>query len=170
MICISKLRFSLHAHSFLLLRNIRDNDEKDSAFRGMCQMISVNPAGVVPDFIFFCDAVASWLNPQVPFLWWFGDECLKWLEILITYLNFSDNFHSHNENWKPRRTWRICLGKSCTDSRTRWGRRAGPSSQSSFPNRSRSGWQPTTACSCSEYSEGRKWKPRNLRESTCGRL
>jgi len=46
------------------LRNIRDNDEKDSAFRGMCQMISVNPGGVVPDFIFFCDAVASWLNPQ----------------------------------------------------------------------------------------------------------
>ena len=28
-------------------------------------MISVNPSGVVPDFIFFCDAVASWLNPQV---------------------------------------------------------------------------------------------------------
>ena len=50
---------------FFLPRNIRDNDEKDSAFRGMCQMISVNPAGVVPDFIFFCDAVASWLNPQV---------------------------------------------------------------------------------------------------------
>ena len=47
------------------VRNIRDNDEKDSAFRGMCQMISVNPGGVVPDFIFFCDAVASWLNPQV---------------------------------------------------------------------------------------------------------
>ena len=47
------------------LRNIRDNDEKDSAFRGMCQMISVNPSGVVPDFIFFCDAVASWINPQV---------------------------------------------------------------------------------------------------------
>ena len=46
------------------LRNIRDNDEKDSAFRGMCQMISVNPGGVVPDFIFFCDAVASWQNPH----------------------------------------------------------------------------------------------------------
>ena len=30
-------------------------------------MISVNPSGVVPDFIFFCDAVASWLNPQVRF-------------------------------------------------------------------------------------------------------
>ena len=46
------------------LRNIRDNDEKDSAFRGMCQMISVNPGGVVPDFIFFCDAIASWQSPQ----------------------------------------------------------------------------------------------------------
>lgn len=46
------------------LRNIRDNDEKDSAFRGMCHMISVNPGGVSNDFIFFCDAVASWVNPQ----------------------------------------------------------------------------------------------------------
>lgn len=46
------------------LRNIRDNEEKDSAFRGMCQMITVNPAGVVPDFIFFCDAAASWNNPK----------------------------------------------------------------------------------------------------------
>lgn len=46
------------------LRSIRDNEEKDSAFRGMCQMITVNPAGVVPDFIFFCDAVASWSAPK----------------------------------------------------------------------------------------------------------
>lgn len=46
------------------MRNIRDNEEKDSAFRGMCQMITVNPAGVVPDFIFFCDAVASWVTPK----------------------------------------------------------------------------------------------------------
>lgn len=46
------------------LRNIRDNDEKDSAFRGMCQMIQVNPSGVVPDFMFFCDAVASWSHPK----------------------------------------------------------------------------------------------------------
>lgn len=46
------------------LRNIRDNEEKDSAFRGMCEMIQVNPAGVVSDFIFFCDAVASWITPK----------------------------------------------------------------------------------------------------------
>ncbi|XP_067124632.1 transportin-1 isoform X3 [Centruroides vittatus] len=46
------------------LRNIRDNEEKDSAFRGICSMIGVNPAGVVQDFIFFCDAVASWATPK----------------------------------------------------------------------------------------------------------
>lgn len=46
------------------LRNIRDNDEKDSAFRGICQMIQVNPGGVVSDFMFFCDAVASWSHPK----------------------------------------------------------------------------------------------------------
>ncbi|XP_016430476.1 transportin-1 [Sinocyclocheilus rhinocerous] len=46
------------------LRNIRDNEEKDSAFRGICTMITVNPGGVVQDFIFFCDAVASWMNPK----------------------------------------------------------------------------------------------------------
>lgn len=77
------------------LRNIRDNEEKDSAFRGICTMISVNPGGAVQvrssnmivawslccqffrklemlphlssleqDFIFFCDAVASWVNPK----------------------------------------------------------------------------------------------------------
>ena len=27
-------------------------------------MISVNPSGVVNDFIFFCDAIASWQNPK----------------------------------------------------------------------------------------------------------
>ncbi|GIY25943.1 hypothetical protein CEXT_561712 [Caerostris extrusa] len=46
------------------LRNIRDNEEKDSAFRGICSMISANPGGVVVDFIYFCDAVASWVNPK----------------------------------------------------------------------------------------------------------
>lgn len=48
----------------ITLRNIRDNDEKDSAFRGVCAMIGANPAGVVNDFIYFCDAVASWVNPR----------------------------------------------------------------------------------------------------------
>lgn len=35
------------AHRCTSLRNIRDNEEKDSAFRGICMMIGVNPGGVV---------------------------------------------------------------------------------------------------------------------------
>ncbi|KAM9237784.1 LOW QUALITY PROTEIN: transportin-1-like [Dugong dugon] len=46
------------------LRNIRDIEEKDSAFRGICTMISVNPSEVIQDFIFFCDAIASWISPK----------------------------------------------------------------------------------------------------------
>lgn len=46
------------------LRNIRDNEEKDSAFRGVCAMISVNPSGVLQHFMFFCDAIASWASPK----------------------------------------------------------------------------------------------------------
>lgn len=46
------------------LRNIRDNDDKESAFRGLCLMINVNPMGVATDFIFLCDAIASWLHPS----------------------------------------------------------------------------------------------------------
>ncbi len=46
------------------LRNIRDNEEKDSAFRGVCLMVSLNPAALVHDLIYFCDAIASWLNPR----------------------------------------------------------------------------------------------------------
>ena len=46
------------------LRNIRDNEEKDSAFRGVCAMITTNPSGVLPHFMFFCDAIASWTNPK----------------------------------------------------------------------------------------------------------
>eukprot|EP00698_Gefionella_okellyi_P022922 TRINITY_DN768_c0_g1_i3.p1 TRINITY_DN768_c0_g1~~TRINITY_DN768_c0_g1_i3.p1 ORF type:complete len:770 (+),score=173.96 TRINITY_DN768_c0_g1_i3:391-2700(+) len=42
------------------LRDMRDDDEKDSAFRGMCMMIKFNPAGAVPAFIYVCDAMASW--------------------------------------------------------------------------------------------------------------
>lgn len=48
----------------IALRSIHDNNEKDSAFRGLCTMISYNPQGIVQDYIFFCDAVGSWVNPS----------------------------------------------------------------------------------------------------------
>jgi hypothetical protein len=48
----------------LALRNIRDDIEKDSAFRGMCMMIKHNPNGAVKHLIYICDAIASWFYPQ----------------------------------------------------------------------------------------------------------
>ncbi|CAB4054006.1 TNPO1 [Lepeophtheirus salmonis] len=80
------------------LRNIRDNDEKDSAFRGMCQMISVNPGGVASDFIFFCDAVASWQNPHPDLKDMFFRKYYKDLKLKLAQKRGIDSrfsFHLH---------------------------------------------------------------------------
>ncbi len=58
------------------LRNIRDNEEKDSAFRGVCAMITTNPSGVLQNFMYFCDAVASWSNPKEDLKQIFHEVCL----------------------------------------------------------------------------------------------
>ncbi|XP_065175090.1 transportin-1-like [Sycon ciliatum] len=47
------------------LRNIRDNAEKESAFVGICLVINSNPVGIAQNFVFFCDAVASWTSPPL---------------------------------------------------------------------------------------------------------
>lgn len=73
------------------LRNIRDNEEKDSAFRGMCCMIQVNPNGILPDFVFFCDAVASWNNPK---------NDLKETFVKVSGHEFGLSTKSHR-NWLP---------------------------------------------------------------------
>ncbi|CDS37042.1 transportin 1 [Echinococcus multilocularis] len=62
----------------LSLRNIRDNEEKDSAFRGICNVITLNPQGVMNEFLFFCDAVASWNNPK-------DDLKQKFYSILVAF-------------------------------------------------------------------------------------
>lgn len=41
------------------MRNVGDCEEKDVGFRGLCELIMRNPNAVVNDFIYFCDAVAS---------------------------------------------------------------------------------------------------------------
>jgi transportin-1 len=48
----------------VILKKIRDDVEKDSAFRGLCKLIETNPNGVVQHFVFVCDAIASWNNLQ----------------------------------------------------------------------------------------------------------
>ena len=45
------------------MEEVQNQEEKDVAFRGMCNMISVNDQGIDKDFFLFCDAVASWSKP-----------------------------------------------------------------------------------------------------------
>ncbi|KAI6131267.1 armadillo-type protein [Pisolithus thermaeus] len=46
------------------LYEIRDNEEKDSAFRGLCTLVQVNPAGIAKSLLWFCNAIVRWNNPS----------------------------------------------------------------------------------------------------------
>eukprot|EP00735_Rhodelphis_limneticus_P000859 TRINITY_DN11390_c0_g1::TRINITY_DN11390_c0_g1_i1::g.26371::m.26371 TRINITY_DN11390_c0_g1::TRINITY_DN11390_c0_g1_i1::g.26371 ORF type:complete len:893 (+),score=272.38,sp/Q92973/TNPO1_HUMAN/45.12/0.0,HEAT/PF02985.17/0.12,HEAT/PF02985.17/5.9e+02,HEAT/PF02985.17/2.3,HEAT/PF02985.17/48,HEAT/PF02985.17/1e+02,HEAT/PF02985.17/3.9e-07,HEAT/PF02985.17/0.0014,HEAT/PF02985.17/0.11,HEAT/PF02985.17/0.0034,HEAT/PF02985.17/0.41,HEAT_2/PF13646.1/0.034,HEAT_2/PF13646.1/13,HEAT_2/PF13646.1/0.002,HEAT_2/PF13646.1/ len=51
------------------LRNIRDDVEKEDAFRGLCAIVRLNPGACVEPFPFLLDAIASWdiesLSPEL---------------------------------------------------------------------------------------------------------
>lgn len=47
---------------FVLLRNIRDDVDKEQAFHGMNSMVRLNPAAILDCFVYFVDAVASWYH------------------------------------------------------------------------------------------------------------
>lgn len=46
----------------ILIRNVKDTDTKDLAFRGLCDVINRYPDFSKTFFIYFCDAAASWFN------------------------------------------------------------------------------------------------------------
>ncbi|KDQ56392.1 hypothetical protein JAAARDRAFT_132617 [Jaapia argillacea MUCL 33604] len=46
------------------LYEIRDNEEKDSAFRGFCTLVQSNPAGIAKSILWFCNAVVRWNQPS----------------------------------------------------------------------------------------------------------
>ncbi|KLO11081.1 ARM repeat-containing protein [Schizopora paradoxa] len=46
------------------LYDIRDNEEKDSAFRGLCQLVQANPSGIWKSLLWFCNAIVRWTNPS----------------------------------------------------------------------------------------------------------
>uniref|UniRef100_A0A5S6Q7W0 Transportin-1 n=1 Tax=Trichuris muris TaxID=70415 RepID=A0A5S6Q7W0_TRIMR len=54
-------------HWCITMRNIRDNEEKESSFRGLCNVIMANPTAALNDLVFFCDAISSWstLKPEL---------------------------------------------------------------------------------------------------------
>ncbi|TFL07426.1 armadillo-type protein [Pterulicium gracile] len=46
------------------LYEIRDNEEKDSAFRGLCTLVQSNPAGIAKSLLWFCNAIVKWDRPS----------------------------------------------------------------------------------------------------------
>ncbi|XP_011072141.1 transportin-1 [Sesamum indicum] len=44
----------------IALSMIRDDIEKEEAFRGLCAMVRANPSGALNSLVFMCKAVASW--------------------------------------------------------------------------------------------------------------
>ncbi|KAG6335827.1 hypothetical protein ID866_3263 [Astraeus odoratus] len=46
------------------LYEIRDNEEKDSAFRGLCTLVQGNPAGIAKSLLWFCNAIVRWNTPS----------------------------------------------------------------------------------------------------------
>ncbi|KAJ8517524.1 hypothetical protein ONZ45_g5317 [Pleurotus djamor] len=46
------------------LYEIRDNEEKDSAFRGFCTLVQTNPAGIAKSLLWFCNAIVRWNQPS----------------------------------------------------------------------------------------------------------
>ncbi|TPX42334.1 hypothetical protein SeMB42_g05170 [Synchytrium endobioticum] len=78
-------------------RSIKDNQEKESAFRGLCRMAEANPQGVVQHFVYFCDALCLWehVPPEL-------NEMFK--NILTMFRNVAGckNDTSHLEKAKER--------------------------------------------------------------------
>ncbi|KZT05382.1 ARM repeat-containing protein [Laetiporus sulphureus 93-53] len=46
------------------LYEIRDNEEKDSAFRGLCTLVKANPTGIMKSLLWFCNAIVRWNQPS----------------------------------------------------------------------------------------------------------
>ncbi|XP_044489331.1 transportin-1-like isoform X1 [Mangifera indica] len=44
----------------MALSMIRDDIEKEDAFRGLCAMVKANPSGALSSLVFMCRAIASW--------------------------------------------------------------------------------------------------------------
>ena len=77
------------------LWDIKDNEEKESAFLGLCAMISVNPNGATAGFAYFCNAVVRWMSPSVRL----NDEFRK---ILYGFRQMSgDKWEAHKAQFPP---------------------------------------------------------------------
>ena len=64
----------LFIHPWLVtLAPIRPNEEKASAFSGLCEMIKAHPQGAANEFLLFCEAVAGYAEAPASLHKSFGD-------------------------------------------------------------------------------------------------
>ncbi len=83
------------------LYEIRDNDEKDSAFRGLCTLVQTNPAGIakvnIPLQFFQLPADRS----QIQSLLWFCNSIIRWNqpspELNNMFTTLLQGFKQHDE-------------------------------------------------------------------------
>jgi transportin-1 len=60
------------------LKDVRDNEEKDSAFRGLCTLIGKNPSGLASDLTSFVIAVGKYSEPSPELAEMFHTVGLHW--------------------------------------------------------------------------------------------
>ncbi|KAM0748729.1 Transportin-PC [Meredithblackwellia eburnea MCA 4105] len=65
------------------LTDIKDNEEKDSAFRGICAAIQLNPNGISSAFGYFLNSIARWQRPS-------EQLDLMFKNILVAFKNMSE--------------------------------------------------------------------------------
>ena len=65
------------------LKDVRDNEEKDSAFRGFCTMIGINPSGLTAELTNFVIAVAKYSEPSHELAELFGTVSPQWLKMCV---------------------------------------------------------------------------------------
>ncbi len=53
-------------HRCEIVCHIHDNEEKKSAFIGICHVIKGNPQALVSHFLNFCEAVLKWNQQTLP--------------------------------------------------------------------------------------------------------
>ncbi|KAI0317407.1 ARM repeat-containing protein [Amylostereum chailletii] len=71
------------------LYEIRDNEEKDSAFRGLCTLVQVNPMGIAKSLLWFCNAIVRWNTPSP--------------ELNAMFQNLLSGFKAHDEaGWQAQ--------------------------------------------------------------------
>ena len=60
------------------LHDIRDNEEKDSAFRGLCQLVHVNPSRICKVRSILEQVFVTSVNLFLQSLLWFRNAIVRW--------------------------------------------------------------------------------------------